>query len=753
MSVPIRGIAIEAPRDEPGLSPFASGAEHLLLEFERLRLMLAREVLRLRASHVFNEHEFRGLYISDEQVDAILQARCSTGDSELRPGVSPGTQQLATQIQDLERVIAGRVRASLSANVTLPLVELSRRFHLSPLERDAVLICVAPEVDLHFETLYSYAQNDVTRKLPTADLMLRLCFATLAERVEHRTLVSAESRLFQDGLLRFSEDSQNRDASCLARPIRTDRRIVDFLLGGRTLDARIEPFTGAVDSMRPLASLYLSPALATNLQSAARLLASSPAVVILQGPRGSGKRSVAEGLSYGAGRTLLVCDVRRALVDPTSFATALSLVRRECVLRGADVFFARADSLLGDEAQLRQLHQQFEDSLDLFPFSVFLGTSSAWPQRDGSAVRDARLIFELPVPVAPDRARLWSQSIQAVGASPAPDADLVLLANRFALTGGEIQDACRLAKMRASLGRDDATQLSEQELNAAARCSSSHGLRKLAQKVESVHSWGDLVLPPRYFQQLREICAAERYRQQVYSNWGFDRRLPQGRGLNVLFSGASGTGKTMSAGIIARELARDLYKIDLSTVVSKYIGETEKHLNLIFREATSSNAILFFDEADALFGKRSEVKDAHDRYANVEISYLLQKMEEYQGIVILATNFRKNIDDAFTRRIQYIVEFPFPTAEYREKIWRGLIPSRAPLGDDVDFGFLARQFEFAGGNIRNVVLAAAFLAAEQNCSVRMEHFIRATSRECQKLGKLASRTEFREFYDLTRDVV
>jgi SpoVK/Ycf46/Vps4 family AAA+-type ATPase len=256
------------------------------------------------------------------------------------------------------------------------------------------------------------------------------------------------------------------------------------------------------------------------------------------------------------------------------------------------------------------------------------------------------------------------------------------------------------------------------------------------------------VLPPRAIRQLREVCAAERFRSVIYVEWGFDRRMMHGKGLNVLFCGPSGTGKTMSAGIVARELGLDLYKIDLSTVVSKYIGETEKQLSLIFREAQSSNAILFFDEADAIFGKRSEVKDAHDRYANIEVAYLLQKMEEYEGIVILATNFRKNIDEAFTRRIHYIVEFPFPEAEYRERIWRSMIPPDAPLAADVDFAFLGRQFELAGGNIRNAVLLAAFYGAENGGAIRMEHFVLAVARELQKMGKLPSRSEFREYYDL-----
>jgi len=235
---------------------------------------------------------------------------------------------------------------------------------------------------------------------------------------------------------------------------------------------------------------------------------------------------------------------------------------------------------------------------------------------------------------------------------------------------------------------------------------------------------------------LREICNHVKYRDRVYGDWGFGRKLALGKGLAVLFAGPSGTGKTMAAGIIAAELGIDLYKIDLSTVVSKYIGETEKNLSRIFVEAETSNAILFFDEADALFGKRSEVRDSHDRYANVEIGYLLQRVEEYEGVAILATNLRKNMDEAFVRRLHFAVEFPFPDREDRHRIWQGIWPQDTPLDAALDLELLATRYEVAGGNIKNIAVAAAFLAADDGQIVRMNHVIQATLREYQKTGKL-----------------
>ena len=274
---------------------------------------------------------------------------------------------------------------------------------------------------------------------------------------------------------------------------------------------------------------------------------------------------------------------------------------------------------------------------------------------------------------------------------------------------------------------------------------SNSKLATLARKIIPRRQWEDLILPLDQLQLLREICNFVKYRALVYEQWGFESKLVLGKGLYSLFSGPPGTGKTMTAEIMAGELGLDLYKIDLSTVVSKYIGETEKNLSRIFQEAETSNAILFFDEADALFGKRSQIGDAHDRYANIEVSYLLQKLEEYEGIVILATNLRRNLDDAFLRRFHFTVEFALPKAKERRLIWERIFPAATPQSSDLDLGFMARQFEISGGNIRNIALAAAFLAADDGEVVTMTHLLRATRREYQKMGKVLMAEEFGEY--------
>jgi SpoVK/Ycf46/Vps4 family AAA+-type ATPase len=315
-----------------------------------------------------------------------------------------------------------------------------------------------------------------------------------------------------------------------------------------------------------------------------------------------------------------------------------------------------------------------------------------------------------------------------------PDINAGELAAKFRFTPGQVRDAASAARDLAEW-RAPGGEIISIDLYAACRNQTNQKLGSLSTKIDPHYAWEDIVLPPDQLTQLREICNQAKFRHIVFGDWGFERRLSVGKGLNVLFSGPPGTGKTMGAEVIARELALDLYKIDLSQVVSKYIGETEKNLHQVFAEAETSHAILFFDEADALFGKRSEVKDSHDRYANIEIGYLLQKMEEYDGIAILATNLRQNLDEAFVRRIQVIVEFPFPDEEYRRQIWKVTFPREAPVASDVDFKALGRNLKVAGGNIKNMVVAAAFYAAADGGPIQMKHLLHAARREYTKMGR------------------
>ncbi|MGB4271349.1 MAG: ATP-binding protein, partial [Propionicimonas sp.] len=273
------------------------------------------------------------------------------------------------------------------------------------------------------------------------------------------------------------------------------------------------------------------------------------------------------------------------------------------------------------------------------------------------------------------------------------------------------------------------------------------GLERLARRIEPEVGWEDLVVTPAVRRALTDLAARARHRDRVLADWRMRRGGGRGHGVTALFAGDSGTGKTLSAEVIASDLGLDLYTVNLATVVDKYIGETEKNLERIFAEASGVNAVLFFDEADAIFGKRSDVKDAHDRYANIESAYLLQRMETFDGLAVLATNLRANIDEAFTRRLDTIIDFPAPAPPLRLTLWQRCLAPPLPVADDLDFGFLAEAFDLAGGNIRSASTTAAYLAAATGGPVTMRLLVQAVEQEYRKLGRLVLEREFGRFYD------
>jgi SpoVK/Ycf46/Vps4 family AAA+-type ATPase len=465
------------------------------------------------------------------------------------------------------------------------------------------------------------------------------------------------------------------------------------------------------------------------------------------GTYGAGRKLIAEAFCRDLKLPLIIVDTRDLLSSEINFEKAIRLLFRETLLQPAAIYLQHIDKLIGEDTKSVYYQKVLAKAIEEFSFITFLAGEKPWnPGVLSKKHTFLKMVF--PIPPYPLRKRLWKLSLDGQYTVSA-DVNIDAFANKFRFTGGQIQDAIadagNLAAMRCGNGNSEITM---EDLHQSCRARSNQKLSAMAQKIVPHYTWADIVLPSDKLQQLKEISNYVKYRPIVYDDWGFGQKLSLGKGLNVLFSGPSGTGKTMAAEIIANELKLDLYKIDLSCVVSKYIGETEKNLAKIFQEAETSNAILFFDEADALFGKRSEVRDSHDRYANIEINYLLQKMEEHEGIAILASNFRKNIDEAFTRRMHFSVDFPFPDENYRLKIWQNIFPFATPISEDIDFKFLAKRFKISGGNIKNIALHAAFLAAEDSKCVNMDCTIFATKREFQKMGKLCVQSDFGRYYDL-----
>jgi ATP-dependent 26S proteasome regulatory subunit len=722
------------------MDSYANTQEHLLAEVERIDLLIRFQVARTRRLHASDE-QFQGLYISEEELDRLL-ARPTGAPRWSLDGDLQTTERVAEELSRLRSRIAAGAVESLRRGVDLRLAQLTRLCGLDDYDLDCLLISLMPELDLRYERIYAYLQDDVTKKRPGLDLVLSLLSPSLESKLDSRSRFSSRSPLLAHHLLELLEEPSQPHPPLLAKYVRVDDRVAAYLLGSDDLDPRIRRYALKVIPEMQFDGLIFDSGLKARFR--AFLEHSAPeaqAILYLKGPYGSGKRSIAEALCRERDMALLVVDLGHLLAAGDDFfELALGLLHREALLQTALLYFKNFDAILADDK--RVLAETFVRALERMNRLTFLAGDTAWEPMDAHE----RMVFarvDFPRPAFPERVRLWSTALNGRD-KPGSGLDIHSLATKFRFTPGQIRDTVSTAQNLARWREPNAGDVTMQDLYEACRLQSNQKLSVLARKITPKYRWCDIVLPQDRLQQLQEICHYVKYRDRVYGDWGFDRKLSRGKGLGVLFAGPSGTGKTMTAEIIAGQLSLDLYQIDLSTVVSKYIGETEKNLGRIFAEAESSNAILFFDEADALFGKRSEVKDAHDRYANIEVGYLLQRMEEYEGVVILATNFRKNMDEAFVRRLHFTVEFPFPNEANRRRIWEGIWPEDTPRAPDLDLDFMARRFEMTGGNIHNIAVAAAFLAADDGQRVGMSHLLRATQREYQKMGKILLDGEFEQ---------
>ena len=650
--------------------------------------------------------QFRGLYISESEPARLLDR-------------VPGEPLLYRH-------------GGESSCASFALDTLAGTFALTPFDVDVVLIALGPELDRRYERLYAYLQDNVSLRTPSIDLALNLLCTDAVDRLDQRTRFGAEAPLVANRLLRLSPESPQ--ASGLARGFKLEPQITSFLLGEFRLDADLAAHCTTIQDARPLDQLPLTHEFADALRGLTRsATAGNPVRLHFHGPDDAGRLNTAAGVAIALGRPLLALDLalaRRA----GDFVTGIRLFAQAVRLTNATPCLMNCDAVSGDSVELNLLAHEV----------------AAWP---GVTIAFSAGSLTLPgvelLPVAfgplgfAERRRWWQIRLDQRGLPLSGEA-LDDLAGRLSLTAGQIDDAVADAWWRGQwrAAADGAIELQDgspgvsiDDLYESACERSTTELATLAQRLRPRLRWHDIVLPEDARTQLEELCSRVSLRRHVLDDWGFGRRLSLGRGTNALFAGPPGTGKTMAAEIVASELKLDLCKIDLSGVVSKYIGETEKNLDRIFTAAQRANAILFFDEADALFGKRSEVRDSHDRYANIEISYLLQKMEEYDGVAILATNLRQNLDESFIRRLAFMIHFPFPDEESRAGIWRSVWPQETPLAADVSAESLARRFKLAGGNIKNIALAAAFLAADEGGVVTMSHLLRATRREYQKLGK------------------
>ena len=672
---------------------------HLLGRLSVVEARVRTGVARRRSDDPDPEDRFRGLYTPDVEVDRML---AGTRLPLLAPEVTDGSNEVLAAVE----AAADRAEAD---GADLRLRRLAGAFDLTDLDTELLLVALAPDLDPRFERLYGYLNDDVSRRRASIGLALELCGA-LGPASGGRSRLGPGAPLVDSGLV-VVEDP---DRPFLTRSLRVPDRVAAHLLG----DDAPDPLLLAVAMAEVDAGIGDTSILERTMAHGHRLL-------YVRQPNGGAGFSLAAGAARRSGLGVLLVDLSRLDGGEADQAFPRRLAR-EARLRGCVVVAGPVEAVAERSPAL------VRDLADAPVRAVILIGSRTW---DPAWSRDVPLVVDAPVPTAGERRGVLTR---ALGGTE-DQADGIERAAQFPLSPEHLDRAARSASVRA---RAHGRGVSEDDLLAGVRGQNGAGLERLARRVEPAVAWPDLVLPPTVFTQMRELVARVRRREKVLDDWGLGQGGSRGRGIKALFAGESGTGKTMSAEVLAGELGLDLYVIDLSTVVDKYIGETEKNLDRIFAEAERVNGVLLFDEADALFGKRSDVQDAHDRYANVETAYLLQRMDAFEGLAVLTTNLRSNIDDAFARRLDVIVDFPVPEDADRRRLWELHLGPSVPRADDIDLDFLAQAFRITGGNIRNVALGAAYLAADADRAVSMADLIRATEREYRKLGRLCVESEF-----------
>ncbi|MGW8635637.1 ATP-binding protein [Streptomyces sp. NPDC055793] len=667
--------ALETARTGSATDPYDHPAEVLTVRLAALRERVTALVEHRAATDPTADDPLRGLYLSDEAVHHLLRTWPTGGD--------PGTG---------EPVAVGGPTGPGDR-----LAWLAGRTGLTELDSSVLLVALAPDVDRTFEPLYGYLNNDVSRRRATVSLALELC-GVPAHLPAARARFHASAPLCALGLLEVEEPER----PFLTRSLRVPDRLIGHLLGDDTPDAALLGLE--LPMPRPLPSTA-----AGSDDFVGRLAArlhDGPLTAYLREPR------------EGDGLAALASVLEAAKTDALRYSSPEDHVPellREARLSG------RALVVSGLPEKPGPLVRELTAATDV---TVLMTDPRPYDPQWSPA---DPLVLD-----APGRRAGGAAAWRAALGADADGFDLATAVAPYRLGGDRIQRAALTAR---SLAAFDGTALTAEHVRLAARRQSASGLESHARRIRPDVDWTDLVLPEKPLTQLRELALRARHRDQVLGEWRLSAGGGRGRGVLGLFAGESGTGKTLSAEVVASDLGLDLYVVQLSSVVDKYVGETEKNLERIFTEADRTDAVLLFDEADAVFGKRSEVKDAHDKYANMESAYLLQRLESFDGIALLTTNLRANIDEAFTRRLDLVVDFPFPDVDQRLALWRhGL--SHVPSVDGIDPADLARDFELAGGSIRSAVVTAAYLAAGRAGTVTADDLLEGARREYRKAGRL-----------------
>jgi ATP-dependent 26S proteasome regulatory subunit len=731
-----RAVTVEVSTD-----PYEANGQHLRDELARADILVRAQVVRWRLTIGSNKPEnlWGMIHVSDPEIDHYLEAPIAC-DQDLPSAILESVSGFWDAEKTFRGVIRRRVDAT-AAQVDLRLQRLRTRFELTPAEFDIVLLCLLPEIDFRYRRIFGYLQDDASKSSAPIDLLGQMVHPKAPSLEEKRRLFEPGGALVEWRLIYFTSDTEGR----AGRAVRLDERIASFLLGCDQFDPRLEPVLGLLSQGNSWDSLYVPQATLDALRAFAAK-APPASVVVMHGLPGSGRAKAARAVCAARGIPLLRLQVERALSGALSWDTLLRLAYREALLQNAALYVDGVDRLQADDRPAHLL-VDLTRLAETMATLTCLGTDSA---SEGSTRLTRYLRFDFPIPRLDLRRAIWLAHLPDMPKTADRAAAAEKLASAFQLNEGQILEAIAAAQALARRRSFTQPELTFLDLSEACRRQAGRRLLGFARRIEPTRGLklDDVILTEANKRQLSELLERVHLRSRNDQESMVGPALARSKGLLVLFAGPSGTGKTLAAEVIASQEGLDLYKIDASSVVSKWLGETEKNLGRVFADAEGSDALLFFDECDSLFGQRGEISDARDRWANLQTNYLLQRVEEYSGVVILATNLRQNIDEAFLRRIQVIVEFPTPDASLRLAIWHKSISASANGLSEPELRAVADRFSLSGGSIRNVTVEAACRAmAQHRVRIELRDVIDAIAREYQKLGRPITQGEFGEqFY-------
>lgn len=711
---------------------FEANQNYIRSYLELLRVLLHRRILWLRKLWQHNPMpNISTQVISDAQADWLLKGENYPAEWQFYKE-DPNAQKITKAVGKVKHDLHEQSKELWKSGIPTALDALAQIFGLTESDRILIMICIAPEIDISFERLYAYVQDDISRKYVTAHLAASLLESDPELRIGLKQSLLPGSPLFKYKLIE-RDTNVSISTGWNNYPLRINHRITDYLNGINRIDENAENFLEQISKVKYLPQSYQS--IADKLASLTEMQDTQliPSAINLTGPAITAKLNIASKLCEIWKIELYKLDLKQVVASIIRVNELTSLLERECLLLPAAIYI----EVPGEEENNDPVKVLAEKLIERFGSFFFIGSREPF--------YTIREMFHVQVPKLNihEQTELWKHQLSCKNINL--EGNINILAEQFDFETDMVEKSIAAVSIENRMRDGKNSSLKVEDLWKASREQSRNDLEGLAQRLRPCFGWEDIVLPQKILEQLYDIASQVENRAVVYEKWGYGVRLNRGRGISALFSGVSGTGKTMAAEILAGHLNLDLYRIDLSAVVSKYIGETEKNLRKVFDAAEQSGAILFFDEADALFGKRTEVKDSHDRYANIEINYLLQRMEDYRGLAILATNMKSLLDQSFLRRLRFHVEFPFPDSNYRELIWKKSFPPQTEIGD-LDYNFL-RKLEIPGGNIKNISLNAAFLAAADGQVINMEHIFKATKREYAKIGKMVLQSEFGSYYE------